>query len=163
MSILNVVKYPDNTLGKKCDDVLEINEEVLMLLDDMYETMVETNGVGLAAPQIGVLKNMAVISVDDENVFKMINPKIISHSDEKILWNEGCLSVPGVYSDVERFAEVEVEYINIYGNSVKMHADNLLGVCIQHELDHLNGVLFIDRIDAFQRNRVMKDYVAIRI
>ncbi len=162
MSILNVVKYPDNTLEKKCADVLEINEEVLMLLDDMYETMVETNGVGLAAPQIGVLKNMVVISVDDEKIFKMINPKIISHSDEKILWNEGCLSVPGVYSDVERFAEVEVEYTNIYGNLVRMHADNLLSVCIQHELDHLNGVLFIDRIDSFQRNRVMKDYLAIR-
>lgn len=158
MSILKVVKYPNNMLEKKCNNVLGINENILRLLDNMYDTMVKNEGVGLAAPQIGILKNIVVISVDKKNVFGMINPKIISHSNDKISWNEGCLSLPDVYADVERFAKVEVEYTNIYGNSVTMSAENLLSVCIQHELDHLNGILFIDRIGNFQRRCAMKDY-----
>ncbi len=148
MAIRKIVQKGDEILNKRCKEVKEINERVLELLDDMKETMYEKgNGVGLAAPQVGILKRIVVIDVGD-GLIEMINPVIIETEGEQFEV-EGCLSVPGVYGKVKRPARVVVEYLDRKGKKVRTEGTGLLAICICHELDHLDGILFDEKVIEF--------------
>ncbi len=146
MALRNIRYDGDEILRKKSKEVSAIDEKILTLLDDMVETMYENDGIGLAAPQVGILKRAIVIDVEDGNVYKMINPKILSVSDEQQVAQEGCLSVPETKGVVSRPIKVTAEYTDVEGNIVTIEAEGLLARCICHEIDHLNGVLFTDRV-----------------
>ena len=162
MAILKLYTYPDKILAQKCEKVEEVNDEIRALLDDMLETMYADKGVGLAAPQIGVSKR--IIVVDDktteegkgENPMYMVNPEIIEKSDEMILFNEGCLSVPGQCAEVERHQRVKVKYLDYNGREQVIEAKDYLAVILQHETDHLDGILYIDKISRLKRNIILK-------
>ncbi|MCQ2914514.1 MAG: peptide deformylase [Alphaproteobacteria bacterium] len=160
MAILPILVVPNPILKKKCTEIKDINDEIRKNLDDMLETMYDAPGIGLAGPQVGITKRMVVIDVskDDEakHPLKMINPKIVNESEDGVEYEEGCLSVPGQYATVERSAEVDVEYLDENGKEQKLHADGLLAICIQHELDHLDGVVFIDYLSRLKRNMIIK-------
>lgn len=147
MAIRNVVKKGDEILNKRCKEVKEINDKVLELLEDMKETMYESNGVGLAAPQVGILKKIVVIDVGD-GLMELINPVIIESEGEQNE-AEGCLSVPGVYGIVKRPKRVVVEYLNRDGEKIQTEGEDLKAVCICHELDHLEGILFDEKVIEF--------------
>lgn len=134
----------DEILRKKSRKVEKIDDRLITLLDDMVETMYENDGIGLAAVQVGVLKRAIVMDIGEGPV-KILNPKIIEISGEQV-FTEGCLSVPEVNGDVLRPEKVILEYLNIDGNTETMEAEGLKAVCLCHEIDHLNGVLFIDKI-----------------
>lgn len=148
MSVLNVVKYPNELLHQKSEKVEVFDKKLTKLIGDMFDTMSAFNGIGLAAVQIGVLKQIIVIDIDYEGqVFKseIINPKIISFSPEQTIMTEGCLSVVDRRCDVMRPKEVEVEYYTIDRQKHTIKVDGLLAKCFQHEIDHLNGVVILDR------------------
>lgn len=145
MALRNVRIDGDEILRKKSREVDKIDERILTLLDDMVDTMYEKDGIGLAAPQIGILKRLVVIQVDDENLYKMINPKITKSSGEDVD-AEGCLSVPNRRGEVPRPTNVTVEYTDVNGNLQTMDTEGLLARCICHEIDHLDGVLYIDKM-----------------
>ncbi len=148
MAILNIVKKGDETLRKRCKEVKEINERVLELLDDMKDTLYGCgNGVGLAAPQVGILKRIVVIDVG-EGLMELINPVIVEQEGEQNE-AEGCLSIPGVYGRVKRPARVVVEYLNRKGKKMRKEGTGLLAICFCHELDHLDGILFDDKINEY--------------
>jgi peptide deformylase len=148
MALRKIVQKGDEILNKRCKEVKEINERVLELLDDMKETMYENgNGVGLAAPQVGILKRLVVIDVGD-GLIEMINPVIIESEGEQVEV-EGCLSLPGIYGRVRRPARVVVEYLNRNGKKVRTEGLGLLAICICHELDHLDGILFDEKVIEF--------------
>ena len=152
--MMEVLLYPDERLKMKSTPVECITEETKRLCEEMYKTMKCGNGIGLAAPQVGVLQRIVVIQLDDktEPIF-MVNPKITGRSKENTVFNEGCLSLPHAYSDVVRSETVRFIYTDLDGNVVEQVADGLLAVCVQHELDHLDGKLFIDRLS--KKNRSM--------
>lgn len=142
----------DEILRKKSREVAEIDEKIKMILDDMLDTMYENDGVGLAAPQIGILKRLVVMDIGDDKVYKMINPKIIACSGKEVD-QEGCLSVPEIKGDVSRPTSVTVVYTDENGKEITLITeDHLLSRCICHEIDHLDGVLFIDKA----KNKVQK-------
>lgn len=145
MALRNVRIDGDEILRKKSRVVEKIDEKVLTLLDDMVDTMHEKDGVGLAAPQIGILKRLVVIQIDDENLYKMINPKITKSSGEAID-AEGCLSVPDRRGEVLRPTNLTVEYTDINGELQTLEAEGLLARCVCHEIDHLDGILYIDKM-----------------
>lgn len=145
MALRNVRLDGDEILRKKSRIVEKIDDKVLTLLDDMVDTMYEKNGIGLAAPQVGILKRIVVIQVDDENLYKMINPKITNSCGEAID-EEGCLSVPDRRGEVSRPTNVTVEYTDINGELQTLDAEGLLARCICHELDHLDGILYTDKM-----------------
>lgn len=147
MAIRNIVKKGDDILKKRSKEVKEINERVLDLLDDMRDTLYESGGVGLAAPQVGVLKRIVVIDVGD-GLIELINPRIIEQEGEQFDV-EGCLSIPGVYGRVKRPARVVVEYQNRKGEIERKEGIGLLAVCFCHELDHLDGILFDEKVIEF--------------
>lgn len=137
-----------------------MNDEIKTLLDDMLETMYAAPGIGLAAPQIGVMKRVVVMDVSDDKdkpePLKLINPEIIWESEETSVYQEGCLSIPEQYADIERPAEVGLRYMDENGETHEIEADGLLATCIQHELDHLDGILFTDYLSALKRNMIIK-------
>ncbi|MDQ0337556.1 peptide deformylase [Caldalkalibacillus uzonensis] len=144
MAVRAIVKYPDPVLREKAALVKRIDERLHRLLDDMAETMYDAEGVGLAAPQVGISKRIFVVDVGDEHgLLEFINPEIIVKEGEQ-LGPEGCLSIPGVNGEVRRAHKVKVRALNRNGESFELEAEGLLARAIQHELDHLNGVLFID-------------------
>ena len=147
MAIRNIVKKGDDILKKRSKEVKEINERVLDLLDDMRDTLYESGGVGIAAPQVGVLKRIVVIDVGD-GLIELINPRIIEQEGEQFDV-EGCLSIPGVYGRVKRPARVVVEYQNRKGEIERKEGTGLLAVCFCHELDHLDGILFDEKVIEF--------------
>lgn len=155
MAILEIIIYPDKFLTKKTDPVEEINDEIRKLVEDMADTMYQAPGVGLAAIQVGANKSIIVYDplADKENrPYKvLINPEIIAMEGEVLSENEGCLSVPDFRADVKRAASSVVTGIGINRNPVKIEAEGLLSVILQHEIDHLNGILFIDRISSLKR------------
>lgn len=153
MAIRNVRVVEDDILKKECREVKEITERVNILLDDMLETMYATNGVGLAGPQVGILKRLCVIDVDDGNVYKMINPIIIERNGECVDI-EGCLSIPNVNEYVIRPESVVARYFDENGDEIEIEAYDLLARCICHELDHLDGVLFTDRAKEADKAKV---------
>ncbi len=146
MAKLKIVKKGDDTLRKRCREVEEITPRVLTLLDDMVETMRAANGVGLAAPQVGILRRIVVVEVEEGEVYELINPKIIAFSGEQE-GLEGCLSVPGEWGIVKRPMHVTVRAMNRHGEIVDYTGSELLARCFCHELDHLDGKLYIDRAE----------------
>ena len=144
MALRTIRKLGDEVLRKKCRPVENIDDRILTLLDDMAETMYEANGVGLAAPQIGVLKRIAVIDAGD-GLIELINPEIIATSGS-VIEQEGCLSVPGKYGTVERPVEVTVRATDRNGEEFEITADGLLGKAFCHEIDHLDGIVFVDKV-----------------
>ena len=144
MALRNIRKLGDDILRKKCRPVEEIDDRILTLLDDMAQTMYEANGVGLAAPQIGILKRIAVIDVGD-GIIELINPEIISVCGSEVA-DEGCLSVPGKYGKVERPTEVTVRATDRDGNEYEITGEGLLARALCHEIDHLDGVVFVDKV-----------------
>jgi len=146
MALRRIRKEGEEILRKKSKEVTVIDDRILTLLDDMAETMYENNGVGLAAPQVGVLKRVVVIDVENgKNLLKLINPRIISEEGE-LCEAEGCLSIPGVYGEVKRPRKVVVEALNEKGEKVVITGEGLLAKALCHEIDHLDGILFIDKV-----------------
>jgi peptide deformylase len=146
MAIRTIVKHPDPILREKSKVVTKFNANLHKLLDDMADTMYDANGVGLAAPQVGVLKRVIVMDCGD-GLIEMVNPEIIDSKGEQFDYPEGCLSIPGLRGDVRRHKWLKLRAQDRNGNFFEMEADDLLSRCAQHEIDHLNGVLFIDIAD----------------
>jgi peptide deformylase len=163
MSILNVLCFPDPRLRQKAAPVVEVNAEIHSLLDDMFETMYGAPGIGLAAVQVNVLKRVIVIDISEDKSEPQcfINPEIIESSGSEKM-EEGCLSVPGIYEPVTRAQSIKVRFLDRDGNTIESDADGLLGVCIQHEIDHLDGKLFVDYLSEMKRNRIRKKMEKIR-
>lgn len=143
-------------LRKTAVPVKEFNDELQKLIDMMIESMIENKGIGLAAPQIGDNRRVFVCSVDGSEPLVFINPEIIETSLETTIYEEGCLSLPGIYADVERPERIKVQAWNRKGRPFKVEADDLLSTCIQHELDHLNGVLFVDYLPERKKLKFLK-------
>ena len=160
MAIRPIIIAPDPVLKAKAKPVENIDGGIVRLMDDMLETMYRAPGIGLAAPQIGVLQRIIVVDVADKDEkpqpFAMANPEILWKSDETSVHNEGCLSLPDHYADVTRPKQVRLRYIDRDGEVRELDADNLLATCVQHEIDHLNGVLFIDHISLLKRNMILR-------
>lgn len=162
--MLDIVYYSDSFLRKKAQAVQNFDESLHTLLDEMYVLMIERNGVGLAAPQVRQSLRALVINLPDEegeqhkeNLLEVLNPQIIEHSG-KILFNEGCLSVPEYYDDIERSEKVTVAYQDRFGNPQTIDAEGYLAVALQHEIDHLDGILFVDRLPLLKRKRFEKAF-----
>lgn len=161
--MLRVVTYEDELLSKKSEKIEKIDKNIKKLARDMYEVMYFANGIGLAAVQVGVLKRMFVVDVPDNGKFVMINPRIIEKSKETIVYEEGCLSLPGIANDVERAKTITVEYQDLDGNKKILEATDLLATCIQHEYDHIEGILFIDRLSPEKRLKKIKEFTKLHI
>ena len=146
MAIREVRTMGDDILGKVCKPVKEVNERTLQLIEDMFETMYETNGVGIAAPQVGVLKRIVCMDVGDGNQYVMINPEIIERSGEQT-GMEGCLSVPGKRGQVTRANYAKVKAFNENMEEIIIEGEELLARCIQHECDHLDGILYVSKVE----------------
>ncbi|MDT3414755.1 peptide deformylase [Brevibacillus aydinogluensis] len=146
MAIRTIVKHPDPILREKSAVVTKFNANLHKLLDDMAETMYDADGVGLAAPQVGVSKRVIVMDCG-EGLIEVVNPEIIAYEGEQFDYPEGCLSIPGLRGDVRRHKWIKLRGQDRYGNVFEMEADDLLSRCAQHEIDHLNGILFIDIAD----------------
>lgn len=156
MALLPILQYPDSRLHKVAKPIAQVDDRVRRLVDDMLETMYEAKGVGLAATQVDVHERLVVIDTSEErnDPLVLINPEIIQVSDELIIWEEGCLSVPTIYDKVERHARIRVRATNRDGELYEFDADELLSVCVQHELDHLLGKVFVEYLSPLKRNRI---------
>jgi peptide deformylase len=155
MAILKILKYPESVLGKAAAPLKNITGKTAQLVGDLLETMYAAPGVGLAAPQVGASERIMVLDIDHENpgkqVYKLINP-VITRAEGEIIWEEGCLSVVDFTAEVRRFAQVEVIAFDEKEKEVRIQAEGLLAVALQHEIDHLDGKLFIDRISRLKRD-----------
>jgi peptide deformylase len=156
MSILNILRYPDPRLHKVAKPVAVFDERLKKLAADMAETMYDAPGVGLAATQVDVHEQLIVIDVSEthDQLQVFINPEIVWASEERQVYDEGCLSVPGIYDGVERPAKVKVRAYDLEGKQFDVEADGLLAVCIQHEMDHLKGKVFVEYLSPLKRNRI---------
>ena len=162
---LKIVEYPDKKLREKSSKVEKFNDSLHELLDAMYLVMIESNGIGLAAIQVAHAKQVLILNIpeddDDEqpkeNLIEMINPLIIS-KDGVTTYQEGCLSVPSFYEDINRYENIKVSYQDRDGNTFTIEADGLLSIAIQHEMDHLEGILFIDKLSYSRRKKFEKEY-----
>ena len=158
MAKLEILEFPDPRLRTEAKPVDEVNDQVRTIIDDMLETMYDANGIGLAATQVNIHQRIIVIDVsedrDQPQVF--INPKISVVEGELFSYDEGCLSVPGFYETVERPTDVTVTALDQHGEEFTIQPDGILAVCIQHEIDHLNGKLFVDYVSPMKRNRIRK-------
>lgn len=158
MAILEILEYPDPRLRTIAKPVKEVNEQIRTLIDDMFETMYDAPGIGLAATQVNHHIQLIVMDLSEDRseprVF--INPEITILEGEPEKMQEGCLSVPGFYEDVERIEHVLIKALDRNGDAFELEATGLLAVCIQHEMDHLNGKLFVDYLSALKRNRIKK-------
>ncbi len=166
MAILDIVFFPDPVLQKVCEPVDEVDDSIRQLVDDMVETMYDAPGIGLAAPQVGVTKRITVIDIqrsDEEgeevqsDLHVFINPEIIEREGQ-ITWEEGCLSIPGVYEKVKRAERVVVRALDRDGEPFEIEAEELLAVALQHEIDHLDGVLFLEHLSHLKRRLAIKKY-----
>lgn len=160
MALLPIITAPDPRLEAVSTPVEAVTDEVRRQLDDMLETMYAAPGIGLAAIQVGIAKRMLVIDVsregEDKQPLYIVNPEFTWLSDEDKVYEEGCLSLPEQYAEVARPAEVKIEYLDYNGEKQELHADGLLAVCLQHEIDHLDGILFVDHISALKRNMILR-------
>jgi peptide deformylase len=156
MALLNILNYPDKRLHTVAKPVRVVDERIRQLVSDMTETMYEAPGVGLAATQVDVHERVVVIDVseDKSDLRVLINPEILSVSEEQKTYEEGCLSVPGVYDEVDRPAKIRVRALNLSGDTYEFEADGLLAVCVQHELDHLNGKVFVQHLSLLKQTRL---------
>jgi len=160
MAILDIINVPDPLLKSLSDPVEEVNDALRKLMDNMLETMYAAPGIGLAAIQVGVPERVIVLDLAGEEEEKspmfFVNPEVIWESPEIAIFNEGCLSVPDHYAEVERPASVKVKYLDYHGKPQELEMDGLLSTCIQHEIDHLDGVVFIDYLSRLKRNMIIK-------
>ncbi len=163
MALRDIIKLPDKRLRLVSEPVAKIDADIRRLVDDMFETMYAAPGVGLAAIQVAVAKRIVIIDTAKKDEPKapqvFINPELTWASEEKATYEEGCLSIPEYYEDVERPVQVKVRYTGLDGKAREVEANGLLATCLQHEIDHLNGVLFIDHISKLKRDRVIKKFV----
>jgi peptide deformylase len=162
MAVRDIIILPDKKLRLVSKPVAKIDSATKKLIEDMFETMYEAPGIGLAAIQIGEPKRVVTMDLAKKDEPKepqvFINPEIVAKSDEKATYEEGCLSIPEYYEEVERPASVTVKYLDADGKAQQVEATGLLATCLQHEIDHLNGVLFIDHISKLKRDRVIKKF-----
>lgn len=156
MAVLPVLRFPDERLRTVAEPVAEVNDEIRAIIDDMFETMRDENGVGLAATQVNIHKRIVVMDVseDSDTPIAFINPEIVKKSDKTMINEEGCLSVPGCYAKVTRHERVTVKALDRDGKEFSLDGDELMSICIQHELDHLAGVLFVDYLSPLKRKRI---------
>ena len=163
MAKLNIINVPDPLLKTVSDPVGQVDDTLRRLMDDMLETMYDAPGIGLAAIQVAVPKRVIVVDVDgDDETPKplfLVNPEIIWESEEFSVYNEGCLSVPEHYAEVERPASVKVRYFDYHGQQQEELMEGLKSTCVQHEIDHLNGVVFIDYLTKLKRNMIIKKVI----
>ena len=163
MSQRKIVIEPDPILRKKSENLEKVDNELRLLLDDMLETMYAAPGIGLAAVQVGILKRLIVIDIskdkEKKNPIFLINPEIIFKSKKTSIYEEGCLSLPGHFAEIERPEECHIKYIDYDGKKKEMKANGLLATCIQHEIDHLNGKLFIDYLSKLKKDMIIKKLV----
>jgi peptide deformylase len=162
--VRDILTYPNKTLKKVSKEVMEFNSNLHNLLDDMYETMIKNTGIGLAAIQVGVPLRIFIINIPDnsdeqlkENLVEIINPEILEHHDTTI-YQEGCLSLPGIYEDVQRYKSIAVRYQDRDGNKIEETLDSIMAIAFQHELDHLNGHLFIEKLSYLKRKKFEKEW-----
>ena len=162
--ILEIKKFNERILRKKAKKVKEIDEKIKFLISNMIETMKKDDGVGLAAPQVGVSKRVIVLRADlqGEQILPLINPKIIKKGKNKIAGEEGCLSFPGIILNIKRFKEIEVEAMNIKEEIVRFKANGLLARALQHEIDHTNGLLFFNRLSIINKIRFKFEHLSIK-
>ncbi len=161
---LTIVEYPDKKLREISKEIVSFDEKLHKLLDAMYPFMMETNGIGLAAIQVAHPIRALILNIPDEdgeqldeNLIEIINP-VITHKDGESVYQEGCLSVPRFYEDVKRFETISIDYQDRDGNRKTIDADGLLAIAIQHEIDHLEGILFIDKLSYSRRKKFEKEY-----
>ena len=162
MAIREIIKLPDKRLRLISEPVKQIDAGIRKLVDDMFETMYKAPGIGLAAIQLGVAKRVITLDLskkeDDHEPQVFINPEILWQSEALAKFEEGCLSIPDYYEEVERPAEVKVKYLDLAGKKREIDAKGLLATCLQHEIDHINGVLFIDHLSKLKRDRIIKKF-----
>jgi len=161
---LKIVEYPDKKLREKSSKVKKFDANLHTLLDEMYNIMMSSNGIGLAAIQVAHAKEVLILNIPDEdgeqskeNLMEIINP-VITYKNGETVYQEGCLSVPGFYEDITRFDEIQLNYQDRDGNTKTLNATGLLSIAIQHEIDHLNGILFIDKLSYSRRKKFEKEY-----
>ncbi|WP_259781492.1 peptide deformylase [Aestuariispira ectoiniformans] len=160
MAVLPILVAPNPVLKKKAEPVEKVDAEIVQLMNDMLDTMYDAPGIGLAAPQVGVSKRILVMDVsrDDEEAkpLRMANPEVIWESEELMTYEEGCLSFPEQYAEVDRPAQVKVRFLDENNETREIEADGLLATCVQHEIDHLDGVVFVDHISTVKRGMIMR-------
>ena len=158
-----ILTEPDPVLRKKCEPLEKVDADLKKLMDDMLETMYAAPGIGLAAVQVGILKRLIVVDIsraeEKKNPIFLINPQIIHKSKKTSVYEEGCLSIPGQFAEIERPAECTLKYIDYNGQEKELKADGLLATCVQHEVDHLNGILFIDYLSKLKKDMIIKKLV----
>ena len=158
-----IVIEPDPILMKESEPIEKVDNDLRKLLDDMLETMYAAPGIGLAAVQVGILKRLIVIDIskdkEKKNPLFLINPEIVSKSKNTSIYEEGCLSLPGHFAEIERPAECQINFLDYNGKKKEISAKGLLSTCIQHELDHLNGILFIDYLSKLKKDMIIKKLV----
>ena len=158
-----ILTEPDPILRKKCEPLEKVDTETKKLMDDMLETMYAAPGIGLAAIQVGILKRLVVIDIskaeEKKNPIFLINPQIIHKSKKTSVYEEGCLSLPGQFAEIERPAECTLKYVDYNGREKELKAEGLLATCVQHEVDHLNGTLFIDYLSKLKKDMIIKKLV----
>lgn len=163
MAVLPIIIAPDPRLKKKCTPVGKVDEGIATLMTDMLDTMYLAPGIGLAAPQIGVTKRVIVVDAsgkdNDPAPIKMADPELLFLSEDLWTYEEGCLSLPEYYAEVERPAKIRVGYIDENNERQELEAEDLLATCIQHEMDHLDGKLFVDHISALKRNMILRKLI----
>ena len=162
MAVRRIITLPDSQLRSSSSRVAKVDGAVRSILDDMIETMYDAPGIGLAAVQVGVLQRLVVLDTarkdEPPQPLFLVNPEIVQSSDERIIYEEGCLSIPDYYEDVERPERIRFRFQDRDGAECEMEADGLLAIAVQHEIDHLNGVLFVDHISRLKRERVLKKF-----
>ena len=156
MARLPILRYPDPRLHRKAKPVVRVDDRIRQLVSDMAETMYEAPGIGLAATQVDVHEQVIVVDVSEtrDQLLVLINPVLLTQSEDLSDYEEGCLSVPGIYDDVTRPAVIEVRALNIEGESFDIRAEGLLAVCIQHEMDHLQGKVFVQHLSRLKQSRI---------
>ena len=158
-----ILTEPDPILRRTCGSLEIVDAETKKLMDDMLETMYAAPGIGLAAVQVGILKRLVVIDISKDEEKKrplfLVNPLIVQQSKKTSVYEEGCLSLPGQFAEIERPAECTIKYIDYEGKQKELKADGLLATCIQHEVDHLNGILFIDYLSKLKKDMIIKKLV----
>jgi len=162
MALRDILILPDKRLRKVSEPVKKIDAGIRKLIEDMLETMYDAPGIGLAAIQVGTAKRVVIMDLaqkeEPKNPLVFVNPEVVWTSQEKATYEEGCLSIPEYYGDVERPAQVKVKFLDLEGTPREIEANGLLATCLQHEIDHLNGILFIDPLSKLKRDRVVKKF-----
>jgi peptide deformylase len=164
MPLLDILQPPHPTLKRPADPIAAIDDDLVRLMDQMLATMYDAPGIGLAAPQVGVSRQVVVIDTSEEKdqPLRLVNPKVAWASDERAIAEEGCLSLPGQFAEVKRPVAVRVSYLDERESEQVIEAEGLLARCLQHEIDHLNGVLFVDHLSALKRNIILRRLIKQR-